>query len=110
MFPYSPQAHGKLLKIEFQKDELGITKTIIKESKNFVGMLYSITTSEYQAAVQTSITFDFKLVIQSFLYSNQKYVEMKGEYYKVNRTFITGQFIELYLSKIEIDKGEIEYA
>ena len=53
----------------------------------------------------TGIKFDLKVVIQAFLYDGSKYAKIKDQIYKIERTYLNGQFLELYLvsSDIEVD-------
>ena len=52
------------------------------------------------------IKFDLKVVIQSFLYDGSKYARIKNQIYKIERTYLNGHFLELYLvsSDIEVEQ------
>jgi hypothetical protein len=68
-----------------------------------IGSLRSVTKLEYSTNVSLGLKIDLKVVIQSILYDDSKFVQIKDELDKVERTYIDGQFIELYLSKSDIE-------
>lgn len=105
-FPNSPSVQLTLLSIISIKDEIGNTKNVVKSKKEVVGINRSITQNEYQTAIQMQVRFDFKVVLQAFLYDGSKFAEINGEIYKIERTYINGQFIELYLSSSEIEVND----
>lgn len=106
-FPNSPSVQLSLLTITNIKDAIGNTKSVIKTKKEVVGINRSITQSEYQTAIQMQVRFDYKIVIQGFLYDGSKFAKINDQIYKIERTYINGQFIELYLSSIdnEVEDG-----
>lgn len=106
MFPNSPNTHLVLLRIINKKDEIGSSKNVVISSKNIRGNTRSITKLEHQSSASIGIKFDFKVVIQSFLYDGSKYAKINNQIYKIERTYINGQFMELYLSSSDI---EVDY-
>ncbi|MCL2521258.1 MAG: hypothetical protein FWE36_00185 [Erysipelotrichales bacterium] len=87
------------IKIKLLKVERKGTKYIIKESRDLVVIGRSLTSNESALAVQTKLNITRKVLVVSFLYNDEKFVQIKAEYFKVERTYHLGQFIELYLSK-----------
>lgn len=106
MFPNACNTSLCLLSTVGQLDELGNKTLAIKSSKEVVGIAKSITSSEFQTSVVMSITIDLKVRIQAFLYDGSKYAKIKEKIYKIERTYIDGQFIELYLSMTDIKIGD----
>ena len=107
MFPYSANTTFYLLSISSVPDEIGSKQLKVTSKKAAVGMLQSITASEYQTSVSISKKLDLKLTIQLFIYGGEKYALIKDKIYKIERTYINGMFIELYLSLSEINKDEL---
>ena len=103
MFPSSANTHLALLYIKNIKDEIGVNKNVVISSKNISGSARSITQSEYQASASLGIKFDLKVVIQAFLYDGSKYAKIKDQIYKIERTYLNGQFLELYLVSSDIE-------
>lgn len=106
MFPSSANTHLALLQIKNKKDDIGVSKNVVISSKLISGSARTITQSEYQTGVQLGIKFDLKVVIQSFLYDGSKYARIKNQIYKIERTYLNGHFLELYLvsSDIEVEQ------
>lgn len=98
MFPNSANLTLCLGTIINKVDALGIRRPFLINKKTVVGINKSITSSEYQTSIMMNVRVDYKVVIQSFLYSNQKFALINDEVYKIERTYLNGQFIELYLS------------
>ncbi len=109
MFPNSPSISLALVSIVGKSDELGNKTLIIKDSKEVVGINKSITSSEYQTSVMMNKTFDLKVSLQAFVYNGQKYAITNNQVYKIERTFINGQFVELYLSLSELELEDLSY-
>ncbi len=107
MFPNSANTRLTLLSITSSVDALGNKRNIVKSKKEVIGSKRSITQSEYQTSINTSVKYDLKVVIQSVLYDESKFVNVNGSLYKIERTYLNGQFIELYLtsSNIEVEYG-----
>lgn len=105
MFPNSKNTHLALLYIKNIKDDIGVNRNVVISSKKISGSARSITQSEYQVSSSLGIKYDLKVVIQAFLYDGSKYAMIKGQLYKIERTYLNGQFLELYLvsSDIEVD-------
>ncbi len=108
MFPNSANTSVLLLSISSLPDDIGSKKMVITSKKRVVAMVQSITSSEYQTSVSINQKMDMKIVIQSFLYHNEKYAQVNDDIYKIERTYNNGMFIELYLSLSDIKKEELE--
>lgn len=50
---------------------------------------------------------DMGIKIQGPLYNKSRYAEVDGSIYKIERTYINGMFIELYLTESNIKKSDI---
>lgn len=107
MFPNAMNTSLDLLRIVGILDSLGNKRLVIKGSKKVVGITKSITSSEYQTSVMLNVKYDFKVTINAMVYDGSKYALIKGEIYKIERTFINGQFIELYLSITDLKKSDL---
>lgn len=107
MFPFSSSVSFSLISIVSVLDGIGSKRLVISSSKEVVGMVGSITSKEYQTSVAINKTFDYKVSIQSFLYDDSKYAIIKGKIYKIERTYISGMFIELYMSLSDITLEEL---
>jgi hypothetical protein len=107
MFPNSPNTNLTLLRVASTKDSLGNKVNIIKSEKNIVGSASSISHSDFQASASINVKYDLKVIIQSILYDESKFVRIRNNLYKVERTFQKGQFLELYLSgsDMEVEDG-----
>lgn len=103
MFPNSINAEITLLKVESTKNDIGVSINSIKSKRKLMCSLKSITRLEYQTSVEISRNIEIKAVLQSFLYQGEKYGVLGNDVYKIERTFINGEFIELYLSKSDIE-------
>lgn len=109
MFPNSANVKFTLLSIINKSDALGIRCPTVSYSHEVVGTLSSITRSEYQTSVMMNVSVDLKVKIHSFLYKNEKFCLLKGDIYKVERTYVNGMFIELYLSKSELKIEDLSW-
>lgn len=107
MFPNSPNIRMKLLTIEILQDSIGVSTYQFISSKDVIGLKSNVTSREYYEASKQDIQIEIVAKIQTFLYNNAKYVDVRDVIYKVERTFIAGQFMELYLSKTKIRKSDI---
>ena len=103
IFPNSANTHLALLSIINKKDEIGTQRNVVISSKSIKGNARSITKIEYQSSASVGIKLDLKVVIQSFLYDGSKYVRINNQIYKIERTYVNGQFMELYLSSSDIE-------
>ncbi len=101
MFPNSPNASFSLLDIKYYKDEIGVSKKqIIRESK-VMGCIKSVTSFDYNSNIVKGVKLDLKVMIPTIIYKDEQYVSYKKEYYRIERTFINGNFIELYLIRVD---------
>lgn len=107
MFPNAINTTFDLLNIVSVLDSIGNKHFVIKTSKNVVGITKSITSMEFQTSVVLNIKIDFKVSINAMVYDNSKYALIQNEIYKIERTYVNGQFIELYLSLTDINKEEL---
>ena len=98
MLPNACNISLRLLNIVSSTDSLGNKELVIKSSKGVMGITKSITSSEFQTSVMINLKLDLKIVLQSFVYDGSKFAEIKGVIYKIERTYVNGQFIELYLT------------
>ena len=101
MHPSSGNKKVVLLSIATITDSIGVKRTAITHEHEVIGFSRSVTTGEYYN--QTSVTKikDFKILIQSFLYGNEKYALIDNEIYKIERTYLNGQYYELYFATSE---------
>lgn len=106
MFPNACNISLRLLNIVKALDSLGNKELVILSSKEVVGIAKSITSSEFQTSKMINVNYEFKISIQSFLYDGSKYAKVKGKIYKIERTYINGQFIELYLSSTDLKEED----
>ena len=109
-YPNSGNINLFLLRVKTDADDLGNQVLRLVGSKEVVGMTSSITSKEFYNSQQTKIQLDFKVQIQAFLYDKSKYIYVPREdtIYKVERTFQSGQWMELYVSETSIKKEDIE--
>ena len=111
MYPNSPNIRLQLLTMDLVQNSIGSSTYQLQNSKEVVGINFSITSNEYYESKRSNIKIDIALKIQSFLYDYSKYADITGVIYKIERTYQTGQFIELYLSRTKIRKSDIiDYA
>ena len=82
-----------LIKVDKKKD-----KYLVLSSKEVIGIERSLTTSEFETSIQTKLNITRKVLVVSFIYGGEKFVKVSGNYYKVERTYDLGQYIELYLA------------
>lgn len=103
MFPNSPNTHLTLLNITSIVDTIGSKINVIKTKKEVIGILRSVTKTEYLGNIQINLEIEFKVLIQSFLYDGSKFALVNNKLYKIERTYLYGGFIELYLSSSDIE-------
>jgi hypothetical protein len=108
-YPNSYNISFLLFRVKTSVDALGNKAWRLVESKEVGGVISSISSKEYYSSLQSKVLFDFKISIQCFLYDGSKYVyiERDGKVYEIKRTYLNGQFIELYLSETPIKWEEI---
>lgn len=107
MFPSSPNIKITLLKLLPSTDSIGNTKLRVVTKKEVIGINKSITSKEYYESKKNEYKVDLALKIQSFLYDGSKYVLYEGTIYQIERTYLAGQFIELYLMESKIRLSDI---
>jgi hypothetical protein len=100
-FPNSPNIRLKLIKARKCQN-----KYKIESIKEITGIERSLTTNEFSSNAQTKLNITRKILIISFLYNLEKFVEINGEYYKVERTYDSGQYVEIYLSITPLTKDD----
>src|SRR5690554_450243 len=105
MFPSSPNLKIVLLRLESTRDYLGNNKLKFISKKSLIAMRRSVTSKEYYESKKHEYIVDLSVQIQSFLYDGSKYALVDGIIYSIERTYLAGQFIELYLveTKMKID-------
>ena len=108
MLPNACNTSLRLLNIVGSTDSLGNKELVIKSSKEVVGITKSITSSEFQTAVMMNIKYELKISIVSFLYDGSKYAKIKNSIYKIERTYLNGQFIELYLTLSDLKESDFD--
>ncbi len=101
MHPSSGNIALSLLTITTVSDSIGNKKEKVSNSHEVIGFCRSLTSSEYSNQTAVTKILDFKILIQSFLYSGEKYALVHNKIYKIERTYLNGQFYELYLSTSE---------
>lgn len=102
MHPSSCNTKLSLLTISSKLDELGNKKLIIKKTHQIYGTTKSITSNEHSSAVMMNITYDRKVSIQAFLYKEEKYTLIHLKIFKIERTYLNGQFLELYMVETDL--------
>jgi hypothetical protein len=107
MFPSSPNIRLRLLRVQSITDSIGNRTIVLINSKEVVGINFSITSKEFYESKYREMKIDLAVKIQSFLYDTSKYAEANGIIYKIERTYLAGQFIELYLSETKIKPSDI---
>jgi hypothetical protein len=107
MFPCSPNIRLTLLKLDGAPDNIGNRQLSIVSSKEVIGINFSITSKEYYESKKSDQRIDVALRIQSFLYDGSRYALVDSKIYKIERTYVSGQFIELYLVETKIKRGDI---
>ncbi len=107
MFPSSPNIRLSLLKLDSVQDSIGNKQFRLINSKEVVGINLSITSKEYYESKKQDIRIDVALKIQSFLYDSSKHAVIGTTIYKIERTYLSGQFIELYLVETSLKIGDI---
>ena len=93
-----------LLRVEKRKEHYFVLNV-----KDVIGIERSLTTNEFETSIQTKIKIERKVLVVSFLYSGEKFVKIGETYYKVERTYDHGQYIELYLANTSLTEAEFIY-
>jgi len=100
-FPNSPNIVISLLKVTKEREKYQITNL-----RKMIGIARSLTREEWKASVETKVNIDYKVSINAFLYQNEKFVMIDEHFYKIERTFVGGQFVELYLNETRLSKED----
>lgn len=108
MFPSSPNIKLELIKIVSLNDSIGKSKLKLISKKQIIGISKSVTSKEYYESKKNEYKVDIALKIQSFLYDGSKYANIDGVIYQIERTYLSGQFLELYLNETKIKLGDID--
>ena len=108
MFPSSPNIKLKLLMLETIKDNIGNSVLRLVKEKEVIGINKSITSKEHYESKAREYKVDLALKIQSFIYDGSKYAYYNETIYQVERTYLSGQFIELYLMETKIKVSDID--
>jgi hypothetical protein len=108
-YPNSYNTSFILFRVKTAVDNLGNKAWRLVGSKEVGGVISSISSKEYYSSLQTKVLFDFKVTIQSFIYDGSKYVYFPryGKIYEIKRTYLNGQYIELYLSETPLKWEDI---
>ena len=107
MFPSSPNIRITLLKITSVRDSIGNKGYQLTSKKEVLGISKSVTSKEYYESKKNEYKVDVALKIQNFLYDGSKYASIDDVIYQIERTYLTGQFLELYLMETKIKGIEI---
>ena len=107
MFPSSPNLRLTLLKLDGVQDVIGNRQLTLVSLKEVIGINLSITSTEYYESKKSDIRIDVALKIQSFLYDGSRHAMIDDAVYKIERTYVSGQFIELYLVETKIKRVDI---
>src|SRR5690625_1365690 len=107
MFPSSPNIKLKLLKLDNVRDNLGNNRLKLISSRNLIGINKSVTSKEYYESKKYEYKVDLSIKVQSFLYDGSKYALVNDIIYSIERTYLAGQFIELYLVETKIKVSDI---
>lgn len=107
MFPSSPNIKLEMLKLESIKDNIGNNKLLLISKKQVIGIKKQVTSKEYYESKKQEYKIGLSLKIQSFLYDGSKYVLVDDVIYSVERTYLAGQFLELYLVESKLKVSDI---
>lgn len=108
MFPSSPNLNIKLLKLVNSPDSIGVRKYKCISFKDVIGIAKSITAKEHYESRVNNYRVDLSVKIHSFIYDGSKYAYINNLIYKIERTYITGSFIELYFSETDLSEDDID--
>ena len=89
------------------KDEIGNQGYGFISKKEVIGITKSVTSKEYYESKKNEYKVDMALKIQSFLYDGSKYAIIDDSIYQIERTYLQGQFLELYLMETKIKVSDI---
>jgi len=108
MFPNSPNIRLTLINVKNSRDNVGNSEFEIISAKSVTGMMFSVNAKEYYSSAEKGHSTDLAVKIISFIYDKSKYVQIDQSIYKVERTFINGQYIELYLNETTLKPEDID--
>ena len=108
MFPSSPNIKLELLKLDSIRDYVGNNKLSLISKKSLIGIKKSVTSKEYYESKKHEYKIDLSLMIQSFLYDGSKYAKVDDIIYSIERTYLAGQFLELYLVETKLKVSDID--
>lgn len=100
-FPNSPNTRLNLISVQQVRE-----KYKVLASREVIGIIRSLTREEWKVSVETKIKIEIKVQLNTFSYQEEKLVKMNDSYYRVERTFFGGQYVELYLSKTGLSDGD----
>lgn len=109
VFPNSYNASFILFRVKTASDSLGNKAWELVGAKEVGGIISSISSKEYYSSLQSNVKCDFKASIQCFLYDGSKYAyfQRENKVYEIERTYLNGQFIELYMKETDLKWEEI---
>ena len=108
MFPSSPNIRLFLLRIENRTDAIGSRTLHLLGSKEVIGTSFSVTSKEHYESLKQAVRIDIACRIQSFLYDGSRYARIDEKIYRIERTYLVGQFMELYLVETALKESEID--
>ena len=108
MFPSSPNINLRLLRLVTNANSIGVSKYKCVSFKDVIGIAKSVTSREHHESRVHNYRIDRALKIQSFIYDGSKHAYIDGIIYKVERTYISGSFIEIYLGESNLVKDDID--
>lgn len=100
-FPNSANTRLNLISVEQLRE-----KYKVLSKREVIGITRSLTREEWKVSVETKIKIEIKVQLNVFSYQEEKFAEIRGDYYRVERTFVGGQYIELYLSKTGLSEDD----
>lgn len=100
-FSNSPNIQFELLEVSKLRENF-----IVASRKIVVGMTRSLTREEWKSSLETKVKIDFKIQIDVRQFADQKFAKIGDIYYKIERTFVSGQHIELYLGSTHLLERE----
>lgn len=100
-FPNSPNARLELLKVEKDREWFKVLSR-----REVIGIVRSLTRDEWKTAIETKVNISIKVSVNAFVYKDEKFVKIENKYYKIERTFVGGQYIELYLGETSLQESD----
>lgn len=108
MFPGSPNINLRLLRLSPSVENLGINKYKLIGFKDVIGINKSVTSKEHYTSKEQNYKVDLAVKVQSFIYDGSKHAVVNNVIYHIERTYINGGFIELYLSESNLGRDDID--